>query len=113
MVLEQFVVCVHPGQEMEFERAMEHALRTVMSRADGMRAWSLRRCVETPDRFQVELRWDSIEDHLVRYRQGPLAPEFRTIVTPFFAAVPEMCHFEECASGEAHAKVDLDGSAPM
>jgi hypothetical protein len=103
MVIEQFLVKVVPGKEPDFEAAMERGLRTVMARAGGMRAWSLRRCVEMPDHYQVQLQWDSIEDHLVRYREGPLAAEFRAIVTPFYDGWPEtkpdMKHYQELASG--------------
>jgi heme-degrading monooxygenase HmoA len=95
VVLEQIVVTVHAGREADFEVAMERALRTVMARAEGMRGWSLRRCVEAPDSYQVQLQWDSIEHHMVGYRQGKLAPEFRAIVLPFFAQPAEMHHFEE------------------
>jgi heme-degrading monooxygenase HmoA len=99
MVIEQFVVQVKPGQEPEFEEAMDRGLRTVMSRAEGMRGWRVRRCVEKPDHYQVQLRWDSVEAHMVGYREGPLAPEFRAIVTPFYANWPEALHYEDLAQG--------------
>ena len=98
MVLEQFVVNVEPARQAEFEAAMERGLRTVMARADGLLDWSLRRCVETPQRYQVQIRWTSIEAHMVGYRNGPLAPEFRAIVTPFFVGPAEVQHFEVLAS---------------
>jgi hypothetical protein len=107
MVFEQFLVKVKAGRESEFEAAMELGLRTVMARAAGMRAWSFRRCVETPDHYQVQLEWDSIEDHLVGYRESPLASQFRAIVTPLYDGWPEtkpdMKHFSEIASG-GHAQ---------
>jgi heme-degrading monooxygenase HmoA len=99
MVLEQFVATVHPGQQAEFEAAMERGLRTVMARAEGLQGWSFRRCVETPGRYQVQIRWVSLEAHLVGYRQGPLAPEFRALVMPYFVQPPEMQHFEVLAEG--------------
>jgi heme-degrading monooxygenase HmoA len=97
MVLEQFIVRIHAGREAEFEVAMEHALRTVMSRSPGVQGWSLRRCVETPDRYQVQIQWNTLDDHMVTYRQGDVAPAFRAIVMPFFAEPSQMMHFEELA----------------
>ena len=99
MVLEQFVAQIHTGREAAFETTMEQALRTVMSRAEGLQGWSLRRCVEVPGRYQVQIRWASIEHHLRGYRDGPLAPEFRALVTPFFVQAPEMLHYEVLADG--------------
>jgi heme-degrading monooxygenase HmoA len=97
MVLEQFVVSVGSARGPEFEAAMERGLRTVMSRAEGLQGWSLRRCVESPDCYQVQIRWTTIEAHMVGYRQGPLAPEFRAIVMPFFSRPAEVLHFEVLA----------------
>jgi heme-degrading monooxygenase HmoA len=97
MVLEQFVVRIHPGQQVAFEAAMERGLRTVMARAPGLQGWTFRRCVEVPERYQVQIRWETIEAHTVGYRQGPLGPEFRAMVMPFFAEAPEMQHFEDLA----------------
>ena len=98
MVLEQFVVRIEPDHQAEFEAAMERGLRTVMSRAEGCRGWSFRRSVEHPDRYQVEIRWASLEAHMTGYRQSPLAPAFRAIVTPFFAEAPQMQHLEVLAA---------------
>jgi hypothetical protein len=36
---------------------------------------------------------------MVGYREGPLAPEFRAIVTPFYANWPEALHYEDLAQG--------------
>lgn len=103
MVLEQFNVRAKPGQEAQFEQAMGRGLRMILARAPGLQAWSMRRCVEEPRLYQVQLEWDCIESHLVGYRQGPLAPEFRALVTPFYEGwpeqVPDMKHYEELAQG--------------
>ena len=59
----------------------------------------VRRCVETPGRYQVQIHWDSLESHMVKYRQGPIGPEFRALVMPFFVEPPQMQHFENLAQG--------------
>ena len=74
VALEQFIAHVHPGREAEFEAVMERALRPVMSRAEGLLGWRFRRCAETPGRYQVQIHWDSLESHMVKSRQGPIAP---------------------------------------
>jgi hypothetical protein len=38
--------------------------------------------------------WDTLEDHTVGFRGGPLFAQWRAIVGPFFAAPPEVEHFE-------------------
>jgi heme-degrading monooxygenase HmoA len=94
VVLEHLDVRIRPGTAAEFEAAMDRGLRTVIARAEGMRGWEFRKCVETADRYLVEILWDSVEAHLVTYRESPLSPEFRALVAPYFAQAPELQHFE-------------------
>ena len=77
--------------------AHQRGLRTVMARAPGLQGWTFRRCVEAPERYQVQIQWETLEAHMVGYRESPLAPEFRAIVMPFFAEAPDVRHFEELA----------------
>ena len=37
--------------------------------------------------------WDSLDDHMVGFRQGPLFAQWRAIVGPFFAQPPQVEHF--------------------
>jgi hypothetical protein len=37
--------------------------------------------------------WDTLEDHTVGFRNGPLFAQWRAIVGPFFAAPPVVEHF--------------------
>jgi hypothetical protein len=55
--------------------------------------------VETPERYVLQVLWDSIDAHMIIYRQSPLSPEFRDIVEPFFSRPPTFEHFELAAKG--------------
>ena len=48
----------------------------------------------TPERFVLQIFWDTLEDHTVGFRQSTLFTEWRAIVGPFFAAPPHVEHFE-------------------
>ena len=100
MILEIATIYCVPGKQKEFEEAIERGLRTVHTRAQGMRGYKLNRCVETPDRYVLEVRWDSVDDHMVKYRESPLSPEFRAIVSHFFAKPVEYQHYEPLFQGE-------------
>ena len=93
MILELADIRVQPGQEAAFDEAIQRALKTVMSRAHGMRGFKVNKCIETPQRFILQVFWDSVEDHTVRFRQGPLFAEWRAIIGPFFASPPQVEHF--------------------
>ena len=49
--------------------------------------------VESPERYLLMIFWDTLEDHTVGFRSGPLFAQWRAIVGPFFAAPPVVEHF--------------------
>jgi hypothetical protein len=42
----------------------------------------------------LQIFWDTLEDHTVAFRQGPLFAQWRAIVGPFFARPPLVEHFD-------------------
>ncbi|HEX5682529.1 MAG TPA: antibiotic biosynthesis monooxygenase [Ideonella sp.] len=94
MILEHADIRIAPGQQAAFEEAITRGLRTVISRAKGFRGAQVQRGVESPERYLLLLHWDTLEDHTVGFRQGPLFTEWRAIVGPFFAVPPVVEHFE-------------------
>jgi hypothetical protein len=88
MILELADIRIHPGQQAAFEKAIELGLSTVASQAKGFRGATVNRGIENPDRFVLQIFWDTLEDHTVGFRQSPLFAEWRAIVGPFFASPP-------------------------
>lgn len=82
MIEEIADIRILPGTQAEFEEAVERGLRTVHTRAQGMRGYKLSKCIETPERYVLEVRWDSVEDHMVTYRGSPLSPELSSSIGP-------------------------------
>ncbi|HUP06316.1 MAG TPA: antibiotic biosynthesis monooxygenase family protein [Caldimonas sp.] len=93
VVLEIADIRIQPGRNPEFEAAIRRGIETVIARAQGFRSWSVRRGVESPDRYVLMIEWETLEDHTVKFRGGPLFPEWRAIVGPFFAAPPAVEHY--------------------
>ncbi len=93
MILELADIRIQPGQQAEFDAAIERGLRTVIARAEGMRGFKVNKGIESPERYVLQVFWDTLEDHTVKFRQGPLFPEWRAIVGPFFAQPPVVEHF--------------------
>ncbi len=94
MILEHADIQIQPGQQAAFEQAIEHGLRTVIARAQGYRGAKVNRGIENPERYVLQIFWDTLEDHTVGFRESPLFAEWRAIVGPFFAAPPHVEHFE-------------------
>ena len=93
MILEIADIRIPTGQQAAFEAAIQHGIATVASRAKGFKGWKVNRGIESPERFVLMIFWETLEDHTVGFRQGPLFAEWRAIVGPFFAAPPQVEHF--------------------
>jgi heme-degrading monooxygenase HmoA len=93
MILEVADIRIAPGRQAEFDAAIQRGLTSVISRAKGFRGWKVNKGVESPERYLLMIFWDTLEDHTVAFRGGPLFAEWRAIVGPFFAAPPTVEHF--------------------
>ena len=63
------------------------------SRAKGMKGWKVNKGIESPERYILQIFWETLENHTVDFRQGPLFGEWRAIIGPFFAQPPQVEHF--------------------
>ena len=95
MVLEIADIRIQPGQTAAFEEAIQRARNTVMSQAKGASAWTVNKCIETPERYVLQIQWETLENHTVDFRQGPLFAQWRAIIGPFFAQPPLVEHFDK------------------
>jgi heme-degrading monooxygenase HmoA len=98
MILEVADIRVPEGMQSEFEAAVRHGLDTVLSRSSGFDSYEIRRCIESPDRYLLLIRWNTLEDHTVGFRQSPAYEQWSAIVRPFFAAPPHVEHFDLVAA---------------
>jgi heme-degrading monooxygenase HmoA len=93
MILEIADIHILPGQQAAFEEAIQRGLDTVAAKAQGMRGYKVVKGIESPDRYLLQIWWDTLEDHTVGFRGGSLFPQWRAIVGPFFAGPPNVEHF--------------------
>ncbi len=94
MILELADIRIQPGQQAAFDEAIVRGVTTVISQAKGFRGFTVNRGIESPERYVLQIFWDTLEDHTVHFRGGPLFPQWRAIVGPFFAQPPVVEHFE-------------------
>lgn len=94
MILEVADIRVIPGQQTAFDAAIQLGLSTVVCKAAGFRGFKVNKGVESPDRYLLMIYWDTLENHTVDFRLGPLFAQWRAIVGPYFAVPPSVEHFE-------------------
>ena len=92
MILEINTVDVHPGSEIAFEAAFARCLPLLL-RVAGCRGAELLRSIERPDRYIVQVTWESLADHIEGYPSTPEAAEVRGLLRPLIAHAEPM-HFE-------------------
>jgi heme-degrading monooxygenase HmoA len=95
VILEIADIRIHPGQNAAFEEAVAHGLSTVISKAKGFQGGKIHKGIESPERYLLQIVWDTLEDHTVGFRGGPLFVQWRAIVGPFFAGPPSVEHFSQ------------------
>ncbi len=93
MILEIADIRIAPGQQAAFDEAIQRGLTTVIAQARGMKGWKVNRGVESPERYILMIFWETLEDHTVHFRGGPLFAQWRAIVGPFFAVPPSVEHY--------------------
>ena len=94
MILEIADFRIAPGQQAAFEAAIQQGITTVISNSQGFISARVQHSIESPERYVLMIEWQTLEDHTEHFRGGPLFPQWRAIVGPFFASPPVVEHFE-------------------
>jgi len=93
MILEVATLQIKPGGGPRFEQAFPEA-EEVLVQARGHLSHELRRCIETPDRYLLLVRWQTLADHTEGFRGSPLFQRWRAVIGPFFDGAPVVEHYE-------------------
>lgn len=93
MILEVAILDVKPGLAAAFEAAFKTA-STIIAARSGYLSHELQRCLETPNRYILLVRWQQLEDHTVGFRQSPDYQEWRSLLHHFYDPFPVVEHYE-------------------
>jgi heme-degrading monooxygenase HmoA len=93
MVIEHGAINIVPGKESEFEAAFVKAA-TVIATSPGFRFVRVARGIERPSSYLLLVGWDSIDDHVVRFRSSDLFRQWRELIGPYFDGDPVVEHYE-------------------
>ncbi len=86
---------VDPAQRDTFEETIQRGVTTVIAKAKGFIDYKIKRSIESPGRYLLIIRWETLENHTKDFRESAAFGQWRAIVGPFFAAPPLVEHFEE------------------
>jgi heme-degrading monooxygenase HmoA len=92
MILEIAQFDIITGKEDLFEKASSLA-KNVISQSKGFVSIEFQKCIETPTKFLALIKWETLEDHTIGFRESPLFIEWRAILSPFFNSAPMALHY--------------------
>lgn len=92
MVLEHAHITIRPGTADEFEDAVLRA-RSIIAASEGFVSLELHRGIEEPHRYLLLVEWDSLDDHVIGFRQSEAFPRWRALIGPYFESPPLVDHF--------------------
>jgi heme-degrading monooxygenase HmoA len=91
MIREFAEIDVKPGQEAEFETKVAEAMPLFLG-SKGCQSFRLHRSIEQPSRYRMVVEWETIEDHMVEFRNSDAFIEWRRLVGPHFNCPPRVEH---------------------
>jgi heme-degrading monooxygenase HmoA len=97
MILEVAILNVKMGQEAEFETAFRQASPIIAS-IPGYIDLQLQRCLETPNRFILLVRWETLEAHTINFRTSPQYQNWKKLLHHFYDPFPVVEHYVEIIS---------------
>jgi quinol monooxygenase YgiN len=96
MVTEIAYLKIDPARTAEFVSAVADA-KEAFRGAVGCRSMRLDKVIEDPSAFRLIVEWDSVDDHMVTFRNSPAFARWRELAGPFFVEPPKVEHWEKVA----------------
>lgn len=94
MITEAVMLQVKPGLERNYEAAFRNASK-IISTMPGYINHELQRCIEVKGKYLLLVRWATLEDHTVGFRESSEYQEWRKLLHPYYEPFPIVEHFEE------------------
>lgn len=93
MILEVAVLDIRQGMEHDFEQAFAQAAPIIVA-IEGYISHELQRCIETPQRYLLLVRWQTLEAHTIGFRRSPAYQDWKHLLHHFYDPFPTVEHFE-------------------
>lgn len=98
MILEIAHLTVRAGQNEAFEQAFSEAQKIIAS-MPGYISHELGHCLERPQDYALLVRWATLEDHEVGFRQSPQYQAWKQWLHHFYEPYPTVLHYSDTGKG--------------
>lgn len=93
MILEVAVLNIKDALNDEFEAAFQTASK-IIAKMSGYISHELQRCLEVENRYILLVRWQTLEDHTIGFRQSSEYQQWRSLLHHFYDPFPIVEHYE-------------------
>jgi len=92
MILEIATLNIKEGHEEAFEQDLAGASHLIAA-TPGYITHSLHRGQETPNQYKLFVEWETVESHMVDFRESENYTKWAKILTPHYLPERNMFHF--------------------
>ncbi|MFC5700363.1 antibiotic biosynthesis monooxygenase family protein [Cohnella faecalis] len=93
MILEVASLQVKPGLSASFEADFRQASR-IISSMKGYIGHELQKCMEHENKYILLVKWESLEDHTIGFRQSERYQEWKKLLHHYYDPFPTVEHYE-------------------
>lgn len=93
MILEQAVLDVILAKTQEFEHAFQQAQKIIVA-MPGYISHELHKCIETEGRYLLLVKWQTLEDHTLGFRQSVEYQQWKALLHHFYEPFPVVEHYQ-------------------
>ncbi|MCM3727953.1 antibiotic biosynthesis monooxygenase [Neobacillus cucumis] len=94
MILEAAMLQVKTGLEEDFEKAFRQASE-IISSMKGYISHELQRCIEVQGKYLLLVKWETLADHTVGFRESKEYQEWKKLLHHFYDPFPTVEHFDQ------------------
>jgi heme-degrading monooxygenase HmoA len=92
VILEVATLNVIPGRENDFLDAFKIAEKIIAS-MPGYISHQLKACIENESRFLLLVNWQTLNDHIIGFRQSADYAEWKKLLHHFYDPFPTVEHY--------------------
>ena len=92
MITEIALLTIRQGQSAAFEEAFIKA-QPIIEAAKGYIQHELQQCIEQDDKYLLTVRWNTLEDHTIGFRQSEAYIEWQKLLHHFYDPFPVVEHY--------------------
>lgn len=98
MIFEMARIEIKAGKEAAFEQGVTKA-DPLFQRARGCHGLQLLKSIEHQSTYTLMVRWETVEDNMIHFRQSEDLQQWRSLVGEFFSSPPQVEHVQAATKG--------------